>query len=147
MLIVPFLDKRLRGVTRQQWSIAITSLVAYAIVFIGVRLYYGYQPAVGIHGITSVKDYLLYNLKFFRMYPELIGTFTILPIIVILGLKKLPLVLQRWFWLIVPFWIVLHLVKSTAIETRLFLVPVALIFVPAFLWLIEEYSENRKLPG
>jgi hypothetical protein len=147
MLIIPYVDKKLGGVTRQQWMIAIGSLVGYAVVFIGVRMYYGYQPALGIHGITSVTDYLLFNLKFFRMYPELIGTFTILPIVVIPGFKKLPVVLQRWFLLIVPFWIVLHLAKSTAVETRLFLVPMALIFVPAFLLLIEEYSESRKLQG
>ncbi|MEI9917743.1 MAG: hypothetical protein WDO14_02955 [Bacteroidota bacterium] len=147
MLIAPFIDKKLGGVTKQQWIITIASLVGYVVVFVGIRLYYGYQPAVGIHGITGVKDYLLFNLKFFRMYPELIGTFTILPIIVLLGFKKLPVVLQRWFLLIVPVWIVIHFAKSTAVETRLFLVPMTLIFVPAFLWLIEEYSESRKLQG
>jgi hypothetical protein len=142
MLVVPFV-----GISKQKWMIAGAALAAYAIAFLSVRFYYGFQPAVGIHGITSPVDYLKFNLTFFKMYPELLGTFMILPVIVLLGFRNLPVVLQRWFWLIVPFWFVLHLAKSTAIETRLFLVPVAIIFVPAFLWLIENYSENRKLPG
>jgi hypothetical protein len=53
--------------------------------------------------------------------------------------------LKRWCLLIVPFWLVIHMVKSTAMESRLFLVPQALIFIPAMLWLIEDFYKRYSL--
>ncbi len=142
MVLAPFTFRKTE-INRRAFAIAAISLVLFAIVFLGIRAYFGFQPAVGIHGMTSPKDFLLFNLTFLRMYPLLLGTLSIIPIIVILNLAKLPVILRHWFWLIVPFWFVIHLVKGTAMETRLFLVPQVIVFIPAFLLLIDQwYSEN-----
>jgi hypothetical protein len=143
MLVVPFIQWKKRTVSGKVLTVGIASVVAFFVAFIGVRLYYGYQPSEGIHGMKGFADYLLFNIRFKRMYPELIGTLGFLPIIVLLFLRRLPLLLQQWFWIVCPVWFGIHLSYSTAVETRLFLVPQALIFIPAFLYLIEDWYRKQ----
>lgn len=142
MLLAPFSLNFGPGF-RSRLIISAISLAVFAVVFFGVRYAYGFRPAVGIHGMNSPADFFVFNVTFFRMYPLLLGTLSIIPLVVVLNLGKLPVILRHWFWLIVPFWFVIHLVMGTAMETRLFLVPQALIFIPALLILIDYwYSEN-----
>jgi hypothetical protein len=143
MLIAAFVGKGGGESMKNKWIIAGVSLVLFFIVFISIRLVYGYQEAEGIHGMTSPMAYLSFNLSFFRMYPQLFGTLGLIPVITLIGFAKLPKVLKNWFWLIVPFWFIIDLAKSTAVETRLFLVPQALIFIPALLCLAEYYFKSR----
>lgn len=145
MLLAPFTMSGLKNTPRQKWLIAGVSLLLFVIVFASVRLYYGYQPGVGIKGMSSSKEFLIFNLTFFRLYPLLIGTLGIVPVIILFGLRELPPILRSWFWLIVPLWFVIHFTKSNAMETRLFLVPQVLIFVPALLLLITgNNTANRE---
>lgn len=143
MVIAPFVPHAIRQIPKRTWLVVASSLILFAVAFVSVRLYYGYQPAKGIHGMSSFMDYLKFNLTFFRLYPELMGTLTILPMVVILFFKRLPHLLKQWFWLICPVWFAIHLAYSTAVETRLFLVPQVLIFIPAFLWLIERWYDSK----
>ena len=139
MLIAAFV--KTGDLTRNKWTIAGLSFGLFALVFISIRLLYGFEKAEGIHGMTSPLDYLSFNLGFFRMYPQLFGTLGVVPIVALVGFRRLPDILKKWFWLIVPFWFLIHLVKSTAVETRLFLVPQALIFIPAMLYLAQHYTK------
>ncbi len=143
MLVLPCIQWKERKIARTILVPGLLSTLVFFIAFISVRMYYGYRAPEGINGMTSVSDYLLFNLRFFRLYPELIGTLAFLPIIVIVFLKRLPRLLTYWFWIICPVWFGIHLVYSTAVETRLFLVPQILIFIPAFLWLIENWYSNE----
>lgn len=139
MVLAPFIPNQIRQVPKKNLLVVVGALMVFAIVFILVRVYYGYQPPTGIHGIANFLDYLKFNLTFFRMYFELAGTLTFLPVLVLLFSKHLPELLRKWFWLICPTWFAIHLAYSTAVETRLFLVPQVLIFIPAFLWLVENW--------
>jgi hypothetical protein len=140
MVLAPF---AFTALDRRKLAIAAASLALFAIVFFSIRLYYGFQPAVGIHGMRSPIEFFMFNVTFFRMYPLLLGTLSIIPIVVLFNLRHIPRILRHWFWLIVPFWFIVHFVKGTAMETRLFLVPQILIFIPAFLTLIDHwYIEN-----
>jgi hypothetical protein len=142
MVLAPF-PMRLADIDRRKVIVAAASLAVFTAVFFAVRLYYGFQPGVGIHGMTSPKDFFIFNITFLRMYPLLLGTLSIIPIVVVLHLARLPILLRHWFWLIIPLWFLIHFVKGTAMETRLFLVPQVLIFIPAFLLLIDGwYKEN-----
>ncbi len=143
MLVVPFIQWKRMIIPGNVLRIATASVFAFFVVFIGVRVFYGYQPSEGIHGMKGFADYLLFNIRFKRMYPELIGTLSFLPIMVLLFLRILPLLLQQWFWVVCPVWFAIHLAYSTAVETRLFLVPHALIFIPAFLYLIEDWYKRQ----
>ncbi len=144
MIAAAFIGTR-EGMSKNKWIITVVSLVSFAAIFMLIRSYYGYEEAKGIGGITSMKDYVKFNFTFFRMYPQLFGTLGIVPIIAILGFKRIPFVLKRWFWLIVPVWFFIHFVKSMAMETRLFLVPQVLIFIPAALLIIEGWSKETPI--
>lgn len=143
MLIILHINWPKLSVPKPVLIYGLASGFVFVLVFVGVRLYYGYQPAVGIHGMSTVADFLMFNLKFFRMYLELIGTFLIVPFVIVFYLNRLPAVLQKWFWLVCPIWFVVHLCFSTAVETRLFLVPQALVFIPALLVLVEGWYKNN----
>lgn len=149
MMLAPFIPGKLRNIPKTNLILSAIALIVFVMVFVSVRMYYGYQPAVGIHGFNSFTDYLKFNFSFLRLYPELIGTLTFIPFIVLLFFKRLPLILKQWFWLICPVWVVVHFMHSTVVETRLFLVPQVLILIPAFLWLVEHWyaSENQALAG
>lgn len=138
---VDFKKKEVKSIG--DFKYGIYGFIVFVIIFIALRIYYGMPQAQGIHGMTSPIDYLKFNLTFFRMYPELFGTLGIIPLVVILKFKSLPLQLKLFFILIVPVWFIVHFIKSTVVETRLFLVPHALIFIPAFLLLIEQ--ELKKI--
>ncbi|HEY9007937.1 hypothetical protein [Ohtaekwangia sp.] len=144
MVVAPFLLFDRSMLTKDKWIITLSSLAVFAAVFVSIRLYFGFREAEGIHGMRSPLAYLKFNLTFFRMYPQLFGTLGLIPLITLFGFRRLPLMLKSWCLLIVPFWFVIHLAKSTAMESRLFLVPQALIFIPAMLWLIEDYYRNHS---
>lgn len=147
MLIVAPTKEKTRDESRTTiWLIAGISMILFAIVFISLRIFYGYPEARGIHGMESPMDYLSFNLRFFRMYPQLFGTLGLIPLITIIAFVKLPQVLKNWIWLILPFWFAVHLLKSTIVETRLFLVPLVLIFVPAMLYLAEHRYKPNAVP-
>lgn len=132
-------------IPKKIWILSSLALIVFAGVFLLIRFWYGFREAEGIHGMKQPMDYLVFNLTFFRMYPQLFGTLGIMPLIFLLGFKKIAQPLKVWFWLIVPFWIIIHLVKSTAVETRLFLVPQILIFVPGVLYLIQVFSMEARV--
>ncbi len=146
MLLAPYSAEALKNTPRQGWLIVGASLVLFVSVFVAVRLFYGFQPGLGINGMSSPRDFLVFNLTFFRLYPLLIGTLGIVPIIVLFGLRDLPPLLRSWFWLIVPAWFIIHFIKSNAMETRLFLVPQILIFVPALLLLVARSTTTIHKP-
>lgn len=137
MLLTPFSKDIIYN--KKRIVIAAVSLFLYVLAFVGVRLCYGYQPAASVHGMTSPIEFLQYNITFIRMYALLFGTLGVIPIVVLLGFRNLPVTLKYWFWLIVPAWVIIHLFCTMASETRLFLVPHTLLFVPSFLILIERW--------
>lgn len=122
---------------------SLAALVVFALLFAGVRWYFGIRPYEAIHGIDTPWEFFSFNVRFFNLYPQLIGTLGVVPLLAMLGFRRWPFYLQAIGLMIVPFWVVIHLFKSMAMETRLFLVPQALIFIPALLCLIEH--ELKKL--
>lgn len=145
MPLAPFAWRRdWKSIPKRVWLSSAASALVFAVVFVSIRAYFGYRAPEGIHGMTSVMHYLRFNLTFMRMYPELIGTFGLVPLIILAGFSRLPVVLRSWCILIVPLWIVIHLAKSTAMESRLFLVPVVLVLLPCLLWLTENTLRETK---
>lgn len=144
MLIVSTIDWQRRSLDKSILIISILSCLTFAAGFVGVRLYYGFRPPeiIADKSLYSIIDYLRYNFTFLRSYPLLVGTLTFIPVIIIMYFKQLPLLMRQWFWLIVPAWFLIHYSYALVSESRLFLVPHTLIFIPAFLWLIENrYTE------
>ena len=72
-------------------------------------------------------------------YLELIGTFGIVPLIILYKFKAFPYLLKKWFLFLAPIWFLVHYISVPAYQTRLFLVPIILIFMPMILWLTEQH--------
>lgn len=139
MVIISAIDfKNFKIKEKNGLYIGLGALFVFLLVFVSLRIYYGMPASTGIHGMNSPIEFLKFNLTFFRMYPQLFGTLGIIPLLVILRFNLLSPPLKMFFLIIVPIWFIIHFVKSQAMETRLFLVPQALIFIPAILQIIEK---------
>ena len=114
-------------------------------VFFSIRAYYGYQ-APQVWKVPAGLDMVKLNLfstVAVKSYIEMLGVFSILPFIICYKFRTFPLLLQVWFIGIVPAWFVVHFYSVVVYQTRLFLVPTVLVFIPMVLWLIAK-SDKRE---
>jgi hypothetical protein len=127
-------------------SSVLYSLIAFIAVFAGLRLIIG--PAS--YSDSAYGDFypgiqlLALNLKYHRTWTGLAQMFTILPCSLLFYKRWHPLLKQYLLWLGVP-WLVVHFIGGSTGETRLFLVPLFIIFIPAALWLVENYRNHDTM--
>lgn len=127
------------------WLFTIGLYIIFLAIFIGLRIYYGYQPQQvwkAPAGLPMLK-LNLFSAVGVKAYMELIGTFAVIPLIILYKFKVFPHLLRKWFLFLVPVWFVVHYVSVVAYQTRLFLVPIILIFIPMLLWLVEKEIAQR----
>lgn len=127
------------------WWLTIFLYVLFFAVFIGLRVYFGYKPQQVFKvpaGVAMLK-LNLFSVIAVKGYMELLGTFAVIPLIILYTFKRLPYLLKKWFLFIVPIWFPIHFVAVVAYQTRTFLVPLAMIMIPMFLWLIENEIKNN----
>jgi hypothetical protein len=123
------------------------SLVLFISIFIGIRWYYGYQPQTQWKvpaGLPMLKLNLV-SLLAVKSYFEMIGAFAVLPFICLYKLRSSSQILQVWFIALVPLWFGVHFVSVVAYQSRLFLVPTLIIFVPMMLEIIEKEYNGKVL--
>jgi hypothetical protein len=77
--------------------------------------------------LTSIRTLLLLGL-----------TISILPLATLWNFGSLPAWLKGVFWMMVPVWFIVHLSLAFADETRYFLVPIALVFIPGAMYSREH---------
>lgn len=123
--------------------------ILYAIffsIFIGLRIYYGYRPQQEwrVPAGWQMLKLNLFSPTGFKAYMELIGTFAVIPFIILYRFRYFPEILRKWFILIVPIWFGVHYLSVVAYQTRLFLVPIIIIFIPMMLWLVEKDVIQRN---
>lgn len=134
--------RNLRFPSKNVLTIFSISVLLFVSVYIGTRWIYGLREYQGINDINTPWEFLWFNLTYGAFYPEMFGVLGFGFVVALLRYNYWSHALKLFFWLIVPFWFGFHLIMSQAMETRLFLVPQALIFVPALLYVIE--FEIRK---
>jgi hypothetical protein len=125
--------------------LSILSLILFLSVFFSVRMYYGFVPPKIWKvpaGIEMVK-LNLFSTVAVKSYFEMLGVFSIIPLLLIYRFRQFPALLQLWFLGIVPVWFAVHIYSVVIYQTRLFLVPTALIFIPMLLWLIETKGKKE----
>jgi hypothetical protein len=122
-------------------AIAVAALTVYVVVFIGLRFVYGPRPLMAGYGNRPGLDYLTYNLFHFRTYVQGFATLGILPFTALYAFRHWPNDLRAFFWAIVPIWILIHSVLSIVNETRYFLMPLGLVFIPGTLFGLLRYTE------
>ena len=76
---------------------------------------------------------------------NIFGTFGVLPLVALLGMRTWPHLLRVWFWLIVPLWIVVHVLASLINETVLFFEPTALLLIPGSIFAAMHVASPERL--
>jgi len=117
--------------------IAAISCGLYAVIFFSLRRVYGEQPLLLYDDKQPGLELFVYNISRYITWVQLFATMGILPIMAIFSFRQWPDSLRAFFWAIVPIWFLVHPFVSAMAETRLFLVPFALVFVPGALFGIE----------
>lgn len=107
----------------------------WLIIVGGLRLVYGVRPyIVPTAGKHPILPLLLFNLTWWRTWVFLFATLGLMPLLALASWKAWPRPLKAFFWAIVPVWFPVHFALAHAPETRLFLVPQLLIFIPGALF-------------
>ena len=142
MLIAYSLPKSRNKPQKIAIVIAAISCALYAIIFFALRHVYGEQPLYTAYGNRLGIEVFVYNISRYITWVQLFATMGILPLMAIFSFRQWPDSLRAFFWAIVPIWFLVHPFVSIMAETRLFLVPFALIFVPGALFGIVK-GENQ----
>jgi hypothetical protein len=123
-----------KGSQRKGLSVFIVSFTIFVVIFVTLRIIYGRQELLLPYGHYPGFDLLQYNLFRVVTWQQLIATLSLIPIIALIGYKKWPLHLYAFFWALVPIWFVVHAFSAVMAETRLFLVPQVMVFIPGALF-------------
>jgi hypothetical protein len=121
--------------------ITLSSLILFAVAFFGIRQYFGPRPARPNPAMGV--EFLVYNIGHYQAWLNLFGTMGILPIMAIVSYSRWPRDLKSLFWLIVPIWFLVHFTASMVDESRLFLVPHVMVFLPGALFGISPPHQAR----
>ncbi|MGB0932272.1 MAG: hypothetical protein ACPGVB_15940, partial [Chitinophagales bacterium] len=121
-----------------QLKVGALCLFLFVSIFVGLRMYYGYPPRI----VPDIWYVLWLNCYLGHTHFWTFGMFNILPLLTFMVFKRLPSRLKLLFWTIVPVWFIIHYSMTACHESRLFLVPTVLVFMPAALVLVEEYSQK-----
>lgn len=129
------------------WVFTAALYAIFIAIFFGLRAYYGYQPQQQWKvpsGLPMLK-LNLFSAVGAKAYMELLATFAVIPLIILYKFRTFPHLLKKWFIFLVPVWFGVHYISVVAYQTRLFMVPMVLIFLPMILWLIEQEITQRNV--
>jgi len=121
---------------------AAVGLAIFAVIFVGLRIYYGPQQFLTADGYYPGIGLLVLNLRRWATWEQIATTLGVFPLLAVFIYRHWPKVLKVYFWVVVPVWFVAHFVGALVAETRLLLVPQALIFIPGAL---SDLVGARKL--
>ena len=148
-LLIPFM---LIAVCRTQdaemrWRNLVTgflSIAVFVLILLGLRYAYAPQEMLDCYGHKPGLDTIKWN--FFRVisWVQMFGTMGILPFLAIFSIGMWPAVLRRFFWAIVPLWFGVHFGWAVPwAESRYFLVPQSLIFIPGVMIAVVQSGMVR----
>jgi hypothetical protein len=132
---------------KQTWLFTILLYVLFFAIFISLRLHFGYKPQQewkAPAGLPMLK-LNLFSAVGAKAYLEIISTYGVIPLIILYRFKSFPYLLKKWFLFLVPIWFAVHYISVVAYQTRLFMVPFAMIMLPMLLWLIEHEIKKVTL--
>jgi hypothetical protein len=133
LLVYVYFHDGTREKVRPALMYALGGIGIFGIVFAGLRYYYGEQMFLTADGYYPGFGLLYLNLKRVITWEQLLITFGIVPGLALLAYATWPRSLKIFFWTVVPIWMAIHFFSSLVAETRLLLVPFALVFIPGVL--------------
>ncbi|MBI2422064.1 MAG: hypothetical protein HYV27_04470 [Candidatus Hydrogenedentes bacterium] len=90
---------------------------------------------------------LWHNLSSAQVWSGVFGVMGVFPVLALAGWRHWPHPLRAFAITLVPGWMLLHFAFAAAGESRFFLVPQALVFVPAALWVLLAWRELLERRG
>jgi hypothetical protein len=117
---------------------AFVSFGVWMLIFVGLRVLYPDRPLYIPYDQAPGYPLLVYNLTRSVTWTELFHTFGFTPVLGLFTFFAWHPYWKRFFFIMVPAWFVIHAFASVMAETRLFLVPLAIVFIPAVLLLLRD---------
>lgn len=122
--------------------IFILSSGLYLGAFFGLRSLFGWRELSRSWGHRAGFDMVIFNLTHPLTWAKLIWMVNILPLLCFFTFRSWPAPLKRLGLLIVPIWIVAHLLYLWISEVRMILIPLALVFIPGALMILTPQVEQ-----
>ena len=149
LIVLMFLLARYRPGKR--WDartllIAGASVLVFIAVYLGVRWALGPRPITLPHGQVPGLDLLSFNVLQRQTWVHLAASWSVFPLIAVLGFGLMPSLLRRWLVWITPIWLIVHFFLAVAAEVRLMLMPQILIFVPGAFLALQAASPSAGTP-
>ena len=149
--LIPFLLVATAGLSEWRTTLArlapifVAACLVYVVVFVGLRLVYPDQAT--IHPYGQALGFQLFGYNMFRpiTWYRLVATLSIVPLVAMLGYSRWPSQLRTFFWIIVPVWLTVHLFGTVLAETRMLLVPMAMVFIPGALFAMANQENGTEL--
>jgi len=126
---------------RSKVGFVLGALTSWTLVFFGLRVIYLDREIFIPYGQQPGIPLLVYNL-FPPPYMAFLRFFSVIPILALAVFMRWNSMLKRFFIVMVPLWVAVHLVASVIAETRLFLVPQIIVFIPSFLTFVQIVWEK-----
>ena len=152
--LIPFMLVAARCQLRPKFSVPRKALLTtgialaiYGVIFAALRFHYGPQKLLVPYGHQPGLDLLWFNAGRYVTWVQLFAMMGLLPILALLSVRRWPRILQMFALAIIPAWFLVHLFFSTAqwAESRYFLVPQALIFIPGVLFgIVNSRNEHSS---
>jgi hypothetical protein len=143
VLMAPFFAVPRESIRRNLYPFFVAAIVFFAI-FCGLRFVFPDQNLIVPYGHEPGFDLLSHNLFRLVTWRQLVGTLSVFPLIALMGYRYWRPEIRLLFWVIVPVWFGVHAVGSVMAETRLFLVPQAVVFIPGALCALEGFGCGRE---
>ena len=142
MLLTARIPELMRASTRTRTlTIVGLAIAGWFSVYVAMRVLYPPQALVTDLFDAAIK----LNLGRETSWMNIFGTFGVLPLVALLGMRTWPHLLRIWFWLIVPLWIVVHVLASLINETVLFFEPTALLLIPGSIFAAMHVASPERL--
>jgi len=149
--LIPFMGLSFMAIERNPQrrtglvTVSVASAIIFAAAFIGLRVYYGSRELITAYGHLPGLHLLRFNVTRLVTWLQLLATLSLVPLIALVFYRTWPAQLKALFWAIVPVWMLVHLFAAHLAETRLLLVPQALVFIPgALFWVRQSVLAEAK---
>ena len=123
---------------------ALLSLAVFIGVFVSLRFVFPPRPLYVPYRHEPGIPLLLYNLTRSFTWQQLFTTLGLVPLIGLVFFPSWPPLWQRLLLIVCPLWFVIHAFASVMAETRLFLVPQAIIFIPGALFAVSAWLSAKQ---
>ncbi len=117
----------------------------FIVIFLGLRVLYPNRPLYIPYEIVPGYQMLTYNIARPFTWRQLFYTLGFVPVIGLLFVFDWSELWRRFFLIMCPVWFVIHFFFGIAGETRLFLVPQAVIFIPGSLFALKSLLRFRMV--